>query len=73
MQLSNPLEDRIRTGTCGLSPGQMAKATTLIARFKRAIETQRRMDEAVRASLHRVLGEMVREELARAAQAEGRT
>jgi hypothetical protein len=66
VQLNNPFEDRVRAGMSALSPEQASRAVVLIARLKRSIEDRRRMDEAVRASLYRVLGEIVREQLAQA-------
>jgi hypothetical protein len=56
-----------------LTPEQAAKAAPIIARLRRALAEQRRFDQAVENSLHRILRPMVLEELARAAQAEGRT
>jgi hypothetical protein len=66
MQLGNPLEDRIRAS--GLGPEKAARAATLIARLNRAMEDQRRLDAAVRASLGRVLRGIVCEEIARTKQ-----
>lgn len=51
-----------------LSPDRAAKAAVLIARAKRAHAAERRLDEAVRRSLRRLLGPMIRAEIARANQ-----
>jgi hypothetical protein len=55
-----------------LTPEQAVKAVTIIARLRRALDAERRFDQAVERSLHRILGPILKEELARAAQAGGR-